>query len=171
MQSLFLNGTVGVGKSTVAEALAGRLAGRGVAHALLDLAAIRHCWPAPADDPFNLALELRNLAVLAANYRAAGAQRLILAGGLERRADLARYRDALGGGRLSLCRLQASPETLAARLRIRHASDPQGLAWHLRRSAELDAILREAALDDLVVETDRIAADDVAQALLAAFGW
>ncbi|HBO3684530.1 TPA: AAA family ATPase [Pseudomonas aeruginosa] len=171
MQSLFINGTVGVGKSSAAEALAECLAGRGVAHALIDLDAIRRCWPAPADDPFNLALELRNLAALAANYRAAGAQRLILAGVIERRADLARYRDALGGSRLSLCRLQASPETLAARLRIRHASDLQGLAWHLRRSAELDAILREAALDDLVVETDRIAVDAVAQALLAACAW
>ncbi|MFG8726952.1 hypothetical protein ACEPUM_26795 [Pseudomonas aeruginosa] len=33
---------------------------------------------------------------------------------------------------------------------------------------DLDAILREAALDDLVVETDRIAVDAVAQALPAA---
>ncbi|HCG0886702.1 hypothetical protein AXX04_14075 [Pseudomonas aeruginosa] len=36
MQSLFINGTLGVGKSSAAE----RLAGRGVAHALIDLDAI-----------------------------------------------------------------------------------------------------------------------------------
>lgn len=53
MQSLFINGTLGVGKSSAAE----RLAGRGVAHALIDLdailreAALDDLWSRPTGSP------------------------------------------------------------------------------------------------------------------------
>ncbi|MDR6989252.1 adenylylsulfate kinase-like enzyme [Paenarthrobacter nitroguajacolicus] len=45
---IFLNGTVGVGKTTVAVYVGKALQRLGIAHAIIDLDAIRHAWPAPA---------------------------------------------------------------------------------------------------------------------------
>ena len=57
---LLLNGTVGVGKTTVAEAIGDRLADAGVPGAVVDIDWLRRCWPAPDGDPFHLELALRN---------------------------------------------------------------------------------------------------------------
>jgi adenylylsulfate kinase-like enzyme len=78
--ALFLNGTVGVGKSTTAEAAAQALAAVGVPGAWIDLDAIRQVWPAPADDSFQHRLTLDILASWARSALAAGAQRIVVAG-------------------------------------------------------------------------------------------
>lgn len=165
MQTVFVNGTVGVGKSTVAEAMS---AAEASPHAVLDLDAIRSFYPAPDGDPFNVGLELRNLAALAANYRAAGAQRLILAGVIERRDFLPRYEDAVGG-RLRVVRLVASPGVIAERLRARHSNDPAGLAWHLERAGQLSTILDALALGESVEAGD--ATPSVVAARVAERAW
>jgi len=92
VDSVFLNGTVGVGKTTLAAALS---AIESETHAVLDLDEIRRLYPSPATDRFNHELELENLRDLAANFRRAGARRLILAGVIEERVEIARYVDAL----------------------------------------------------------------------------
>ena len=74
-----VTGPVGVGKSSVAAAMSQFLGEVGAPHGLVDLDALRWCHPSPKHDPFHVALGLRNLAAVWANYRLAGAQRLILA--------------------------------------------------------------------------------------------
>ena len=95
-RALLLNGTVGVGKSTVAETIAGLLSSRDVPNAYLDMDGLRHKWPAPADDPFNSALATTNLSSLAANFVRAGIERLVLAGVIETESELAAYSSAVG---------------------------------------------------------------------------
>ncbi|MCZ9884513.1 AAA family ATPase [Arthrobacter sp. B2a2-09] len=171
LESVFLNGTVGAGKTTTGEALHWLLADDGISNAVIDLDALRRSWPAPSTDRFNHELELRNLQAVAGNYREVGVRRLILAGVLEQAAEVDRYRAALGGGKLTVIRLEAPIETIQERLRNRHEPNSPELAWHLDRSVELDEILTEARLDTHVVATGRRGPSQVAQAVRALIGW
>ena len=153
MDALLQLGTVGVGKSTLAEAVSGLLEERGTVHAVLDLDDVRRLRPAPAGDPFQLEIELVNLAALAANFRAAGARLLVVAGVVETRAELARVLAAIGAERADVVRLVAEPAALQERLRGRHGDDPDGLAWHLDRTVVLTGILDDAALTERVLDT------------------
>lgn len=167
---VFVNGTVGSGKSTTAQAIGAVLAEQGVAHGLVDLDALRRAWPAPPGDPFHNALELENLAAVAANYRRVGAQRLVLAGVLEQPALRGRYAAAVGGV-LAVVRLDVAVTKIQERLRQRHAGDGEALAWHLERCAQLHAILAAAGGDDAVVEATGLDRRQAAEAVIAAVGW
>lgn len=168
IDAIFVNGTVGVGKSTLADALS---SGETGAHAVIDLDAIRRLTPAPRSDRFNHELELQNLRSIAHNYRDAGARRFIVAGVLEEAAEVPRYIDALASDELFICRLVARPEVVESRLRARHSDDPDGLAWHLRRVGELAQILDERALGQLVLDSSDASATDLALTVRRAAGW
>lgn len=104
----------------MAERVTWLLAETEVAHAAVDLDEIRRSWPAPPHDPFNLDVELRNLAALAEIHASVGATHLVLAGVVESRRDRARYEDVVGG-ELTVYRLRAEPDDLRRRLHVRHA--------------------------------------------------
>jgi len=166
-RALLLTGTVGVGKTTTADAVGGRLRARGVPHAVVDLDELRRCWPAPPDDPFHSALGLANLAAVARGYRAAGAEWLVLAGVCESWEERDQHAAALEVP-LQVVRLLAPEAVVAPRLRARHAADPEGLAWHLHRRGELDAVLDAAGVADAAVAVDGLAPPAVADAVLRA---
>jgi chloramphenicol 3-O-phosphotransferase len=168
MDSVFLNGTVGAGKSALADAIS---AAEPATHAVIDLDELRRLSPAPHGDPFNHELELRNLRSVVANYRAAGAGRFVLAGVIEEPAEVDRYLDALGSTGMLLCRLVAPPEVLEARLRERHRDDPEGLAWHLARVGELAAVLDRFDRHDLVLESSAASPAELAATVREAAGW
>ncbi|MCU1583065.1 MAG: hypothetical protein QOD27_1196 [Microbacteriaceae bacterium] len=168
VDSVFVNGTVGVGKTTLATELS---AIEEVPHAVVDLDEIRRLNPPSASDRFNHELELQNLRSLAANFRRAGAQRFIVAGVIEERSEIRRYVDALGSTGMFVCRLVASPDVVADRLSRRHDGDPEGLEWHLARAGELTKILDGSALDDLVVDSSETSVVELARAVRRAAGW
>ena len=168
---LIVTGPVGVGKSAVAGEVSARLraAGAAMAHALVDIDALRWCYPSPPGDRFRTALALQNLAAVWANFRAAGARRLVLADVVESRAQLDGVRAAVPGAEIVVVRLRASIETLAARVRERERG--AGLAWHLARSAELAELLERAGADDGVVDTDGRTLAEIADEVLRVAGW
>ena len=168
-RALFINGTVGAGKTTTASAIGTLLQHRGIPYAIMDLDALRDAWPSPPDDRFNLELELQNLAAVATNFRNAGAEILILAGVLEIAASRARYEAALGVP-ITVCRLVVPLPRLRSRILARHRSGPER-DWHLARIGELDVILQAAQLDDLVVAVDDEPPDVIAARVLADVGW
>ncbi|MFI5693495.1 AAA family ATPase [Kribbella sp. NPDC051586] len=168
-RALLITGSVGVGKTSVAEAVGELLAGAAIPHAVIDLDWLARYWPSATDDPFNFALELRNLRSVARNYLAAGADRLVLAGVVESRAGRERYAEAIGVD-LAVCRLSADLAVIRQRLMQRHGNGDDGLRWHLRRSRELEQILDLAGVEDFTVATDRPVAD-VAKAVATAAGW
>lgn len=154
MHAVFLNGTVGVGKTSVADAISDLHA---PPHAVIDLDEVRRLRPAPAGDPFNLELQLANVAALTANYGAAGAQLVVVAGVVESQEDAERFRRAIGSP-ATFVRLTADAPVIERRLRVRHRDDPAGLEWHLARAVELTAILDAAGIQGEEVDTS---ADDV----------
>jgi dephospho-CoA kinase len=169
-QGIFLNGTVGVGKTTVAVCIGKALQELGIAHAVIDLDAIRRAWPAPAGDKFNHELELVNLASLVNNYVDAGIGTFVMAGVIEDAGEIPRYRDALRGRPLEVCRITAPQAVLRARLTNRHRDDPEGLRWHLSRAIELDGILVKQSSEDFVVDSSGRSAEWVAQEVLDLVG-
>jgi adenylylsulfate kinase len=166
--AIFVNGTVGVGKTTTIDAMGDLLTVRGVPHAVIDLDRVRQAWPPPEGDPFNHELELVNLASLAANYAAAGITTLVLAGVIEGMAAVARYEHAVAGLRLVIVRLTADEQVRKARLKARHIDDPDGLEWHLHRTVELEDILDSRGLDHMLVDTSSRSPSRVAEDIIEA---
>lgn len=170
VRSVWLNGTVGVGKTTVGEVLAQHLADAGDAVAFINTDDLGRSWPRPDHDRFNTALVERNLASLASNYIDAGARTIVIAGVIQTNAQLDRYSAALGTAP-HLVRIVAPVEEIEHRLHTRHGqSDEPGLRWHLERAPELNDILDHSDLSMKTVDNSEtpLAA---ANAVLAAIGW
>jgi GNAT superfamily N-acetyltransferase/dephospho-CoA kinase len=167
---LVINGTVGAGKTSVAEAAVDALRERGIPYGWLDVDALRRVYPTEPDDPFAQAVVLDHLAAMAGVFRRRGYRHLILAEVIERRADRELYERAFDGAELTVVRLTASEATRLARVEEREL-DRRGRVWHLARSVELEAILDAAGVDDVVVDNDGRPLPAVAAEVLAAAGW
>jgi adenylylsulfate kinase len=166
---LLITGTVGSGKTTTAEAMGDRLGEQGIPHAVVDLDWLSRSWPTPADDPFNSALELENLAAVAHNFFRAGSSRLVLAGVVESQGMRSSYERALGLP-VVVCRLQVDLERVRRRLISRHRPGRER-NWHLHRSGELDEVLRSAGIGDHVVSVDEHSPEQVAAMIASKIGW
>ena len=165
---LVITGPVGVGKSTIAAEAAWLLRQADVPHALIDLDRIEQCWPVPADDPWNERVSHRNLACMWANFRQAGADRLILARVLESRSLLRRVTKAVPGAQITVVRLRAPLAVLHERIRCREASDP---AWFLGAAAHTAAVFERAQVEDHLVDNENRPATVVAEEVLHRVGW
>ncbi len=166
---LLITGPVGVGKTTVSFEVSDLLKAAAQAHALVDVDSLRWCYPAPSGDRFHVALAMRNLSAVWANFQAAGAARLVLADVLESREQLARYREAVPGAAIQVVRLRATLGTLDGRVRRRETG--AALDWSLHRTAELAAQMERDQLEDLAVDTDGRPASEIAREVLDRCGW
>lgn len=169
-QALLITGTVGSGKTSVADAVGDLLAVAEIPHAVIDLDWLCQSWPASPGDRFSLGIQLRNLRCVARNYLDAGAMRLVLAGVVESRADRQRYRETLGID-LVMCRLLVDLALVERRLRGRHDPDDPTLAWHLERAGDLDSILDRARVEDHMIPATYRSLREVAADVLEAVGW
>lgn len=164
---LVLNGSVGAGKTTIGGAISCVLASVGVPHAFVDRDALCVSWP--QSGRYNEDVANENLAAVWTNFRARGAERLVVASVLESTDDLKSVRDAVPGAAIVVCRLRASGAVRETRLHARE----HGISreWHLARSVELEIILNRAAMDDFSVDNDSRSPDAVAHEVLARAGW
>ncbi|MGH3447429.1 MAG: hypothetical protein ACRDQA_08465 [Nocardioidaceae bacterium] len=171
-RALFVNGTVGSGKSAAVEHMGDLLAAVDDSYALLDLDWLRRSEPVPESDPFNLHMELVNLAAVAGNYRAAGVRTIVVAGVLEDPTLRPCYEAALASD-LVVARIEPDLARVTERLRRRHvrSEDAADLDWHLRRTDELYGILCQAGADDYVVDVEGETPREVARLILQQVGW
>ncbi|MFD2340047.1 hypothetical protein FGG90_13815 [Clavibacter tessellarius] len=169
--AVFLDGTYGVGKSAVLDHLGDLLAAEGTPFALMDVDGFHRSWPTAPGDPDNVLVEARAMAATWAAYRTAGPRQLVVSGVLAERADLDRYREALGVD-VRCVRLTASDAVVEARLRSRYDADrAAALDWHLARFRDLAARQERAGLAEAVVATDGLAPREVARRVRAALAF
>ena len=165
---LVITGPVGVGKSTIANEAAWLLRQADVPHALVDLDRIEQCWPVPADDPWNERVSHRNLACMWANFRQAGADRLIFARVLETRSLLRRVTEAVPGAQITVVRLRAPLAVLHERIRSREAGDPD---WFIGAATHTAEVFEQAQVEDHLVDNENRPATVVAEEVLHRVGW
>ena len=165
---LVITGPVGVGKSTIAAEAAWLLRQADIPYALVDLDRIEQCWPVPADDPWNERVSHRNLACIWANFRQAGADRLILTRVLETRSLLRRVTKAVPGAQITVVRLRAPLAVLHERIRSREAGDP---GWFLGAATHTAEVFERAQVEDHLVDNENRPATVVAEEVLQRVGW
>lgn len=166
--TVLITGTVGSGKSAVADEVAVLLHEQGVRHALLDLDFLCVAPSAPGD-PNEEELMLKNLAAVWPNYRALGIDYLVLARVIEDRNHLTRYTDAIPEADIKVVRLTAPPELVQQRLQKREIGSFYDHLW--RRSQELAPILEAAGVEDFVVVNNGRPVRDVAVEVLSQLNW
>jgi adenylylsulfate kinase len=167
---LLVTGTVGVGKTTVAEAVSRQLAEARDPHAWVDLDKLSELWPPPEGDPFNTRMTAKNVRSVVANFARAGVRSLVLAGVVETQGDVALLEAAIGQ-RITIVRLTAAAGLIETRLRGRHRdTDPEGLAWHVARVPELDTKIDASGVPMAVVDNGG-ELSTTARAVLNAVGW
>ena len=182
---LLVCGPTAVGKSTVAWRIFEDVRRDGLTAAYVDLEQVGFLRPAPADDPANHRVKARNAAALRSTYRAGGADCLIVSGSVESSAEIALYREAMPGAQLIVCRLRAGDRALYERVLRRSGDGGPHLAGDQLRGLAADdlgpvveqalregAVLDQAGIGDVVVDTDGVSVEEAADRVRArAGGW
>ncbi len=151
--AIALTGTIGAGKTTLAEAISEKLHEQGIRHALLDLDWLGQIYPIPeGHDPFGYELALANLKEIWPKFRAAGAGNAVIAGTLLNREQRNRLEDALGETPVTVALVTAPTEVVEARIRNRN-SGPL-LEDFLARTAQVARDIEAASIHDLEVQND-----------------
>ncbi len=165
---LVISGSMGAGKTTVLGDAHDLLKEAGVPHAAIDLDWLSIMFP--SDGQHGEQLMFANLAAVWRNYSASGAERLLIARGVEDRSELELYREAIPGAELIVCRLTAPVVTMQERVRVR---EPGMIQEHaVGRAAELDNILERTRAEDFTVDNgEGRSITDVAREMLSSAGW
>ena len=164
---LILNGTIGSGKSTIGMAIHEVLISKDIPHAFLDLDQLTYSWPQKG--PFNNDAMFESLSQLWPIYKAAGADRLVLARVIEQWDTLKQYEQALGPCTFTVVRLKASEETRTSRISKREFGD--AFNWHLNRTVELETILEKNGTSSFIIQNEGKTPEEVAMEVLNKAGW
>lgn len=161
--TVWINGSVGAGKTTTAVHLGEELRRRGIPGAVIDVDWLRRSWPAPPEDPFRNQVALANVRAVAKNFRGLGAQVIVVAGVVETPEDLAQGTHATWAASTLHVRLTIDREVALSRLRSRHGENDAGLEWHSQRHPELAQVLDRAGFEgEMVIDVTSLMVGSVA---------
>ena len=169
-QVVFIGGSAGVGKTSVAMELHEQLIRAGVQHCVIEGDNLDLAWPVPHERGLHLAE--RHLAFMWRSYQAAGYSRLIYTNTASVQASvLASLLEALGGNPLvHAVLLRAVTTTVAERLTRREIGS--GLADHVTHSETSRPALDDAAPDWVLrIDTDGRTVTDIAAEIAGDLGW
>lgn len=164
MPVLVVTGPVGVGKTSVADAVAGLLRARDIGHAFIDLDELRYAYPHSRDDPFNERLGLANLASMWPNYRQNGAECLVLPTVVETRDAVDAMAASIPDSRWLVVRLQAP--LIVIRERLQGREQGTALTWKLQRAAELMEAFDRNQPEDLTIGTEGRTVPEIAAEII-----
>ncbi|MEU6041552.1 hypothetical protein ABZ801_39800 [Actinomadura sp. NPDC047616] len=158
---LWLCGPSGVGKSSAAFEIFSQISRAGVRAAFLDLDQIGLCYP--VDDEHRVKIDA--LGAVWPNYRAAGAECLILSGVVDTAEQARAYAGAMPGAAVTLCRLRVHADELRRRF--------VGRGWRpelVDRAVAAAGALDRTGFADLCVDTDGLAVPEVARTVRERIG-
>lgn len=167
--TLLVSGTVGAGKTALADEVAVLLNEQQIPHALIDVDWLCQLYPAPPEDRFRQDLMFKNLSAIWPNYRDVGVNYAVLAGVIEDSADLERYQRAIPEADIKVVRVTAAPHVIQQRLMKREVGSFYGRAW--QRSQELTEALDRVDIQSLSVENDERPIREVAMEVMGKLGW
>ncbi|MEA2433388.1 MAG: hypothetical protein QOG54_845 [Actinomycetota bacterium] len=168
--TVVLTGTIGVGKTTLAESITELLNENGIRYAFIDLDGLGQVYPAPDPlDPHNMALQLRNLATIWPNYVSAGVERAVIAAALEAASQFAELQIAMPGAESTLIRVVAASDTVAARIKARDHGALLG--DFLSRTNALARTISDAFPDEITVDNDNVTPTVAALTVLEKLDW
>ena len=157
---------MGAGKTAVMGEASDLLLARGIQHAAIDLDMVQ--TPLLPDEQSHH-LHQKIVTSLFENCRNAGIDRFIVAVAIEHASQLAELKSAAGADVVTVCRLTASLQTMAARLRRREPGLRQ--EEFVDRARTLNEQLDRAEVADFSIENDDRAITDVASELLTRAAW
>ncbi len=167
---VLLTGTIGAGKTWVAEAVADLLIERAVGHALVDLDWLGNVSPPPdPTDPHNMKVQIDAFSRALQSFLDAGVERFVLTATLESRGQRDLFVDLVRPTELLVVLVSASPEVVHDRIRRRENSE-RLLADFLARTDALAGTIESAGFHDLVVRNDP-GAPDPATEITRYLGW
>ncbi|MEM1310874.1 MAG: hypothetical protein AAGF98_15515 [Cyanobacteria bacterium P01_H01_bin.153] len=165
-----ISGPVGVGKTTVVQALSECLERKHLPHTFIDFDQLRYTYPRPADDPWGEQLGLKNLTDVWKNCSQSGSLNLIIAYVVESKSFIDRIQLAVPGANIVTFQLIAKLATLENRLRRREVG--ASLEWHLNRAAELATTLENEDIpSDYRIMTDDRPVFDIATEITGLMHW
>ena len=164
-----ISGPIGVGKTSVGHEVSVLLTQLGIAHTFVDLDALTQTFPRPSDDRFGSRLANANLTDVWMNCIAAGSQNLIVARVVESPLDVENIERAVSCSRTIVCQLQASDESLVARVGGREIGSEYD--WHEKRVVELARSLPLTAPADFIIDTESRALTDIANEIVSRINW
>ena len=164
---LIISGTMGAGKTTVMAEASDILSLHKITHAAIDLDALGLAY-LPDVKPTD-AIMYNNLKSVCENYSSLGIQRLLLARAIQDRAELDLCRSVVSATNTIICRLNASPALMAQRVAMRESGMLRD--GFIARSAELNAILDEAQLEDFSITNEDRPLQEIAREMLVRAGW
>jgi ribose 1,5-bisphosphokinase PhnN len=159
-----VTGPVGVGKTAVTREMTEVLDEREIPYLRYDADAVQY-RPHPPDDRFG---ERATLQVLEYTWRLLRSSRVILPKVVETRDWIDRYRTVIPESEVTIVRLTAPRDVVAARVRGREIG--AGLDWHLARAIELEEHWEANPVEDFTVENIG-PVRDVALEVLRRVGW
>jgi hypothetical protein len=157
---------MGAGKTSVLGEASDILSARGVIHAAIDLDWL-NAGKFPGTAPNDLIFQ--NLGAVWKNYAAQGIDRLLLAYATESAAEIEGIRRAIPESKVVLARLTADIAVMQQRVRAREPGMLRDA--YIARSAELDALLDAARLEDITIANGGRNITEVARQLLVEAGW
>ncbi len=154
---LLICGPAGVGKSTVSWQLYRELARSGVRVAFADSDQLCMCYPALAWDPGRQHIRAQNVGSMIANFRAAGAQCVIVNGVL---GPAGLETELLPDARVTICRLRAGAADVERRFSARHGGRDD-IGELLREVRDEIRLMDESSFADACVDTTGVPAGAV----------
>ncbi|MGH2807381.1 MAG: AAA family ATPase [Actinomycetota bacterium] len=163
-----VTGTIGAGKTTIAEQASEIMHARGIRHGLLEADWLQGVYPAPEDDPFNTRFVMKNITQFWRNYLDEGITKAIVTMTLETIEERDALLAALGHPPVTIARLEASLKVCEKRIRARefgYLREP-----FLKKTGWLAEEMRRLDIGDIVL-TNEEEPRRVATRLLEELGW